>query len=391
LRNNCSNISGAISQQFLKVSGGPPVGKPISIKAQGKYLDQIKDASSALQDSIKQIGGTFDISDSFPPGKKEIRINIDEDKAALYGFSVQNIALNVRYAFDGIAATEYRDADDEIDVVVKYDKKYRSSIDNVLNLKISNAMGNTVALRDLVTFEIATGPTEIRRIDQKRTIFITGDINEDEITLDKVSSSIEKLFPKIEAQFPGVSFSFGGQFDEFTKTFDNILSLFVLSLILIFLILGTQFNSYTQPIIILTTVPFALIGAMLGLLIANNPFSLVSMYGFVALAGIVVNDAIVLITFINNRRENNNLSKFQLWRSIVDAGRLRLRPIILTSLTTIFGLLPLAFGIGGQSEMWAPLANVILFGLLVSTILTLFIIPSFVAIIDDMKNRIKKS
>ncbi len=390
LRKNCSHISGAISQQFLKVSGGPPVGKPISIKAQGKYLNEIKAASLALQDSIKQIEGTFDISDSFPPGKKEIKINIDEDKAALYGFSVQNIALNVRYAFDGVDATEYRDADDEIDVVIKYNKKYRSSIDNVLNLKISNARGNTVALRDLVNFEIVTGPTEIKRIDQKRTIFITGDINEDEITLDKVSASIENIFPKVEAQFPGVSFSFGGQYDEFTKTFDNILSLFILSIILIFLILGTQFNSYTQPFIILTTVPFALIGAMLGLLISNNPFSIVSMFGFVALAGIVVNDAIVLITFINNRRENNHLSKFQLWRSIVDAGRLRLRPIILTSLTTIFGLLPLAFGIGGQSEMWAPLANVILFGLLISTILTLFIIPCFVAIIDDIKGKIKK-
>ncbi|MCB9259001.1 MAG: efflux RND transporter permease subunit [Ignavibacteriales bacterium] len=390
LRNNCSYISGAISEQFLKVSGGPPVGKPISIKAQGKYLEEIKSASLVLQDSIKKINGTFDIADNFPPGKKEIRINIDEDKAAMYGFSIQNIALNVRYAFDGVLSTEYRDADDEIDVIVKYNKNYRSSIDDVLNLKISNMAGNTVALRDLVKFDIRTGPTEIRRIDQKRTIFITGDINEDEITLDKVSAEIEKYFTKVEAQFPGVTFSFGGQYDEFTKAFDNILSLFILSMILIFLILGTQFNSYSQPIIILTTVPFALIGAVLGLLISNNPFSIISMFGFVALAGIVVNDAIVLITFINNRRQDEYLSPFQLWRSIVDAGRLRLRPIILTSLTTISGLVPLAFGIGGQSEMWAPLANVILFGLLVSTVLTLFIIPSFAAIIDDLKGSRKK-
>jgi multidrug efflux pump subunit AcrB len=390
MRENCSDISGPIAQQYLKIQGGPPVGKPISIKAQGKVLENIKQASLSLQDSIKKINGTFDVSDNFPPGKKEIRIKIDEDKAALFGFTIQNIAMYVRYAFDGVTATEYRDADDEIDVIVKYNKDYRSSISDVLNLKISNSLGNTVALRDLVKFEFVTGPTEIRRIDEKRTIFITGDIDEDEIKLNEVSTKIERFFPVIEAQYPGVSFTFGGQYDEFSEAFDNILSLFMLSLIIVFLILGTQFNSYAQPLIILTTVPFAIIGSMLGLLISGNPFSIVSMFGFVALAGIVVNDAIILITFINNRRQNI-LSVYQLWRSVVQAGRLRLRPIILTSLTTISGLVPLAFGIGGQSEMWAPLANVILFGLLVSTLLTLFIIPSFVVIIDDLSKRRQKA
>ena len=167
--------------------------------------------------------------------------------------------------------------------------------------------------------------------------------------------------------------------------------LFTLSIILIFLILGTQFNSYTQPLIILTTIPFALIGAMLGLLISNNPFSIISLFGFVALAGIVVNDAIVLLSFLNDRRDLKHLSKTNLWRSVIDAGRLRLRPIILTSLTTVFGLLPMAIGIGGKSQMWSPLANVILFGLLVSTILTLFVIPSFIVITDDMKRLRKKA
>ena len=144
--------------------------------------------------------------------------------------------------------------------------------------------------------------------------------------------------------------------------------------------------------VILTTVPFALIGAILGLIISNNPFSIIAMYGFVALAGIVVNDAIVLIDFINNRRPKDQMNVHRYWSSIVEAGRLRLRPIILTSLTTISGLVPMAFGLGGTSETWAPLANVILFGLLVSTILTLFIVPSFVAILDDLKrNRYKVS
>ena len=130
---------------------------------------------------------------------------------------------------------------------------------------------------------------------------------------------------------------------------------------------------------------------MLGLLVSGNPFSIVSLFGFVALAGIVVNDAIVLLSFLNNRRDTESLTKTNIWRSIIEAGRLRLRPIILTSLTTVFGLLPMAMGIGGVSEMWSPLANVILFGLLVATILTLFVIPCFMAILDDMKRLRKKA
>jgi len=147
----------------------------------------------------------------------------------------------------------------------------------------------------------------------------------------------------------------------------------------------------SQPLIILTTVPFALLGAMMGLLISNNPFSIVSLFGFVALAGLVVNDAIILVDFINNRRQKKGNTVYQLWRSIINAGRLRLRPVILTSVTTIFGLVPMAFGLGGSSEMWAPLANVILFGLLVSTALTLMVIPALVAILDDLKKSRKKA
>ncbi len=391
LRENCRYISGPISVQFTKTSGGPPVGKPISIKVQGKYLEEIKAAALELQDSVRAIHGTYDVADNFPPGKKEIRIKVDEDKAAMYGFSIQKVAIYVRSAFDGIEATEFRDGDEEIDVVVKYKHEYRSSVEDVLNLTVATPSGKSVALRDMVEFEIEAGPTDIRRIDRRRTIMVTGEINEEENTIDKISARLAKAFPVIEAKYPGVSFSFGGQFEEFTKAFDNISQLFALSIILIFLILGTQFNSYSQPLVILTTVPFAIIGAMIGLLVSGNPFSIVAMFGFVALAGIVVNDAIVMISFVNNRRTKEGMSVYRYWRSIIDSGRLRLRPIILTSLTTIFGLMPMAFGIGGQSEIWSPLANVILFGLLVSTVLTLFIIPSFLAILDDLKRSRKKA
>jgi multidrug efflux pump subunit AcrB len=384
-------ISGPMSVEYSKISGGPPVGKPISVMVKGKFLEDIKRASLALQDSIRTIAGTFDVTDDYPPGKDEIRIHVDEEKAALYGFSKQYVALNVRYAFDGVEATEYREGDQEIDVIVKYNQENRASLSDVLDLQMTNAMGQVVALRDMVSFDVQTGPDEIKRFDQKRTIIVTGEINEEETSLDVVNTRLIDLFPVMEAEYPGVTFEIGGQFREFMNIFENISLLFVLSLILIFLILGTQFNSYVQPLVIMTTVPFSLIGAMMGLIISGNPFSVIALYGFVALAGIVVNDGIVMITFMNQRRYGERTTAFQYWRSIINGGRLRLRPIILTSLTTISGLIPMAFGIGGMSSMWSPLANVILFGLLFSTVLTLFVIPSLMAVLDDIKGRRRRA
>jgi len=391
MRQQSDKISGPTFIDFQKISGGPPVGKPIAVKVQGKFLEDIKQAALALQDSIRKMEGTYSVGDDYPPGKDEIRIIVDDEKAALYGFNTQYVALNVRYAFDGIEVTEYREGDEEIDVIVKYSQLNRSKLNDILNLQITNNMGQTVALREMVRFDIRTGPDEIKRFDQKRTIIVSGEIDETVTTLDRINNRLIDIFPKMEKQFPGINFKIGGQFEEFVNIFKDVSSLFVLSLILIFLILGTQFNSYSQPLVILTTVPFALIGAMLGLIISGNPFSAVAMFGFVALAGIVVNDAIVMIHFVNERRKGDDVSVFRLWRSIINGGRLRLRPIILTSLTTISGLVPMAFGIGGMSEMWAPLANVILFGLLVSTILTLFVIPSLLAVLDDIKRTRKKA
>lgn len=391
MQENVKNISGPVSVEFEEIAGGPPVGKDVSVKVQGKYLNNIKNAALALQDSLGLIEGVHGITDDFPSGKNEIQIIADEEKAALYGFNIQTISMFVRSAFDGIKATEFRDADEEIDVIIKYNVSNRKSLDDVFNLRITNALGQTVALRDVVTFEITPGPTAINRFDQKRTIMVTANADKKIITIDKVNNDLKSVFLNIEKHFPGVTIKTGGQFEEFSNTFKNIGSLFVLSLIIIFLILGTQFNSYSQPLIILTTVPFSMIGAMLGLLISGNPFSIISMFGFVALAGIVVNDAIVMISFVNNRRDTENMSANQYWKSIVESGQIRLRPIILTSLTTISGLLPMAFGIGGSSGMWAPLANVILFGLLISTVLTLFVIPCFLAVLDDIKRNRKKA
>ena len=186
---------------------------------------------------------------------------------------------------------------------------------------------------------------------------------------------LTKLAPKV------YTLEFGGEFAEFQQVITDIPIFFAFGIMLVYFILGTQFRSFLQPLIILMTVSFAFIGAMAGLITSGNPLSIPSTYGLVALAGIVVNDSIVLVEFINRQR----MAGIGKWQAIINAGRIRLRPILLTSITTVCGLLPMALGVGGKSAIWMSMASTIVWGLSVATLLTLFVIPAFYAISDDIR------
>jgi multidrug efflux pump subunit AcrB len=248
-------------------------------------------------------------------------------------------------------------------------------------MKLVGATGVLVPLRDVASLRLERGYAKIHRFDQERAITITANVDSEVISAVKVNQMIQGHFDRISPRYPGYTLEFRGQFAEFNKAFAGILQLFGVGVLLIYFILGTQFKSFIQPLIIIMTVPFAFIGAMVGLITSGNPLSIASMYGLVALAGIVVNDSIVLVEFINRQRT----AGVRKWRAIIDAGRTRLRPILLTSITTVSGLLPMALGLGGKSEMWMPMASTIVWGLSVATILTLFVIPAFYAIIDDIR------
>jgi multidrug efflux pump subunit AcrB len=192
---------------------------------------------------------------------------------------------------------------------------------------------------------------------------------------------MKKKAIEIMKAYPQCRLRFEGAFREMREAFSSLWQLFVFGLFFIYIILGAQFKSYAQPFIILLTIPFAFIGAVAALIFSNSPFSIIVLYGFVGLAGIAVNDAIVMISFINNARSRGAGR----WRSIIEAGRLRLRPIILTSVTTMFGVMPMALGLGGKSEIWAPMANTLFWGLCFATFLTLFILPGmYTIIVDDL-------
>jgi multidrug efflux pump subunit AcrB len=246
--------------------------------------------------------------------------------------------------------------------------------------------GTTVPLVDIAEISMHTATTEIHRRNLTRTVIVGADLDRSKTDLNVAVAEVGSQFQAIAQRYEDVQFEFGGEFEEFMNAFEDITKLFAIGMILIYLILGTQFRSYVQPLIIIGTVPFAFIGAMVGLFVHGDKFGLVTLFGVVALAGIVVNDSIVMISFVNNARR----AAVDRWESIVQAGVKRLRPIILTSVTTIGGLLPTVLGIGGASAVWRPLASTIAWGLLFSTVLTLLVIPCLMSIVDDIKTVMHK-
>ncbi len=380
-RSRLDSVAGPLSVGFRKIRGGPPISPDVEVKVVGKYLPEIRQAAEAVRGRLENIPGVYDIKDDLDFGKKELKIYIDEDKAALYGLDFSRIANSIRNAYDGKVATVFREGDEEIDIVVKFDPAFVKEIEDIENIKIPTPRGDFVPFRNLGSLKLEPGFTKIRHFKRERAVTVSAYVDEKVNNIVTVNQLLKKQAGRIMKAFPQCRLRFEGAFREMREAFSSLWQLFVFGLFFIYIILGAQFKSYAQPFIILLTIPFAFIGAVAALIFSNSPFSIIVLYGFVGLAGIAVNDAIVMISFINNARARGAGR----WRSIIEAGRLRLRPIILTSVTTMFGVMPMALGLGGKSEIWAPMANTLFWGLGFATFLTLFILPGvYTVIVDDL-------
>lgn len=376
-----TDIPGPLSIEFRKLRAGPPNPKDIEVKVQGKYLEDLKTISEELKTYITKIPGVYGLQNDLEFGKKDLKIRVNEEKAALYGFDVFKIASSIRNAYNGKIATVFRDGDEEIDVIVKYDPDKVQTIDDIKSLKIPTPDGDLVPISNVADITLESGYTKIRHYKLDRAATLSADVDKKINTPFEVNQQLEKYAREFIKKYPGYSLRFEGIFKEIKDQFSSIGQLFILGIFLIYMILGAQFKSYIQPFIILFAVPFTFIGAVSSLIITGQPFSLVVLYGFIGLAGIAVNDSIVMLTFINNARASGRGR----WQSIIQAGRLRLRPIILTSITTMFGVFPMAMGLGGKSEIWAPMASTIFWGLAGATLLTLLLMPCiYTIVIDDI-------
>jgi multidrug efflux pump subunit AcrB len=341
------------------------------VKVRGDNFEELRAVTRQLSNFLSTIDSVSDISSDDSPGRNELNLKLNYESINRIGIDPQTVNRSIRLFVDGEIVTFLQSEGEKIDVRVKSQLDELRGIDELLSHSITTPQGDQVALRELVHVEYGRSRESIRHYNFRRTITLEADIDREQINEVQVNNLIKNEWNRIKVDYPEVSLDFSGALDDIQESLDAMLLLFLFGISLIYLLIGTQFKSYFQPLMILVTVPLAFIGVVIGLIITQNPLSLYTMYGIVALTGISVNSAIVLIDAANTRRNNGMNSIY----SIVYAARRRVVPILITSFTTIAGLLSLALGLGGNSLLWGPVASAIMWGLAVSTLMTLFVIP----------------
>jgi len=351
---------------------------PIEIEVSGFELRHLKRISNEIAGRLEASTRFADVKSTMKSGHPEIQIRFDRDRAAALGFAVYQVADRVVGKVRGEVATRYSWHDRKIDVLVRAKESDRNSVDKIKNLIINPESDRPVTLETVADIIVDTGPGEIRRVDQERVALVTANLNYGD--LGGAAAEINGIIGRIPMPV-GIETRLAGQNQEMAMSFRSLQFALLLAIFLVYLVMASQFESFLHPFVILFTIPLALIGAVLGLLVTGSTISVVVFIGLILLAGIVVNNAIVLIDLINQLRDKG-MGKIE---AIVEGGRSRLRPILMTMLTTVLGLLPLAIGIGEGAEVRAPMAITVIGGLTVSTLLTLIVIPVMYSIMDRRK------
>lgn len=318
----------------------------------------------------------------YKPGRPERILAVNRERAALLGFSVQEIADAVHARIRGVRATKIFQNGKEIETIIRLKKENRKNLNKITSLQLVNRQSQKVSLQELVEFREGLAPSEIWHVNKQRMIQVS--FSTSQYPLNK---AVEILTPKIRAiKLPEDYFiRFGGDFEEMNKTYSNLQIAEWVMLILVFMLLAALFESYEQPLIIMVTVPLSLIGVSIALGVTKTPMTMGALMGIIILGGMVVNSAILYFEAYNRFRKE----KMTLLKALIHAGTRRLRPILMTTCTTVFGLMPLAFDKSSSSSMWAPLAITVIGGILSSSILTLIVIPSMILILHDFRELLK--
>ncbi|MBF0427858.1 MAG: efflux RND transporter permease subunit [Magnetococcales bacterium] len=359
---------------FMPMSGGPPVTKPISVKVRGNDLEELQKAAGKIKAILATMPELSDITDNYAKGSQELVLRPDGDAIRRAGLNPAQIARMTRLLADGEIAATFQHQGEQVKVRILAQSSQRANlqgVDEILNLPVALPGGGSTTLENLTQHETRQGVDTIHHYNFRRAITVEAELDRTRMDVVTANTHLKQEWAKIRSQFPDIDLDFSGILDDINEAVDAIALLFLMGFGLLYLILGTQFKSYFQPLLILTTVIMAFIGVVCGLLLTGHPLSLYTLYGVVALSGIAVNSAIVLIAAANDRIQEG-MSPLH---AIVYASRRRVVPILITSITTIAGLSSLAMGLGGKSLLWGPVATAIVWGLTFSTALTLFLIP----------------
>ena len=358
----------------------------ISFRLESDNFEELSEAAESLKNTLRNYNGLYDISDNFSSGNIEIRLKIKPEAESL-GLTLSDLARQVRYGFYGYEAQRILRNKEEVKVMVRYPLEQRRTIGHLENMQIRTPQGIAVPFSSVADIEIGQSFSSIVRVNNQRSITITADANKNIIEPSKVVREIQKEFmPKLLEKYPDITSSLDGESLDERETIISLLQGFFFAIFTIYALMAIPLKSYSQPLIIMSVIPFGIIGALIGHLILDISISILSMMGIIALAGVVVNDSLILVDFINKaKRKTNNIRE-----AAVEAGCYRFRAIILTSLTTFFGLIPIIMEKSLQAQIVIPMATSLAFGILFSTFVTLILVPILYVVLDDIKKMTTK-
>jgi multidrug efflux pump subunit AcrB len=387
-REKTGNVTDAVELQYTTSTFG--VGDALALQLKGRDIAQLKAAAEYLKVELGRYPGVLDLTDSFRVGKQEIKLDILPAAKPL-GLTLNDLARQVRQAFYGEEAQRIQRGTDDVRVMVRYPETERRSIGNLENMRIRTNENIEVPFSTVAKVEFGNGYSSINREDQQRIVDVTGDINRTIVTPEEVIAAVQKAVCApgtsfgnrikrcYNAQFPGVAFKISGEQEERNKALGSMLATIPLALMIIFALLAVPLKSYMQPLVIMSVIPFGAVGAIVGHFIMGWDLIFFSILGIIALSGVVVNASLVLVDYINRQRREG----VELVEAVTNAGVVRFRPIILTSVTTFVGLVPLMTSNDPATFMFIPMAISLAFGVLFATAITLFLVPSLYLMLED--------
>ena len=382
-RERSGSIAGAVELKFN--SSLFSVGNAIDIQLAGNDVDELREVAAGLRAELARYPGVIDITDSFRSGKQELKLKMTPEGEAL-GLSLGALAQQVRQAFYGEEAQRIQRGRDDVRVMVRYTEAERESLASLDDMRVRTREGSEVPFRTVANASLGQGYSSIKRADRKRVVNVTADVDRTQITADEVVGDLSRsYFPVIRAEHPRVSLSLEGEQRQSGEYLVSLVFPFLIALFAIYALLAIPLRSYTKPFIIMSVIPFAFIGAIWGHQIMKlaglvSGLAMMSILGMIAAAGVVVNSSLILVYAINQRRDAGSTMA----DAVVDAATSRCRPIVLTSMTTFVGLMPLMFNTSVQAQFLVPMAVSLSFGVLFATVITLLVVPSIYLLFEDL-------
>ncbi len=372
-------LSGSLISQIMSMGAGGA----IQVDIQGYNLETSKKLAEQIKEIMASVPGTRDVSVSRKEGMPELQVMVDRDKAGAMGLSIYQVASAVETAFKGRTVTRFRDSKfgKEYDVVVRFQEKDRTQVPDIKNLKVMSPTGQLVPVSNIAKVQKAFGPVDISRKNQQRIVSVTA--NATGRAIGAINGELAEKIGKISIP-EGFTVEVGGSAKDMADSFKNLFYATLLAIMLVYMVLASQFESLLDPFVIMFSVPLGIVGVIWGLFLTGHNFSVIAFIGVIMLVGIVVSNAILLVDYANVLRREG----LALYQAVIKSGHTRLRPILMTTLTTIVGMLPMALGIGESAETSAPLAVSVISGLTVSTVLTLIFVPTLYVLFEE---RLKKN